>query len=50
MPPDSLKESRDLGYMLYDMDFSDSQEIKPMFFRAVMTDGVIDLTGCEVVR
>ena len=47
---DSCRESRDLGFMLYDMDFSDPQDIKPMFFRAVMKDGVIDLTDCEVVR
>ena len=43
-------ENRDLGYMLYDTDFSDSEDIKHMFFRAVMKDGVIDLTDCEVVR
>lgn len=47
---ESLKESRDLGFMLYDMDFSDLKDIKPMFFRAVMKDGVIDLTESEVVR
>ena len=43
-------ENRDLGYMLYDTDFSDSEDIKHMFFRAAMRDGVIDLTDCEVVR
>jgi CRISPR-associated protein Cas5d len=46
----SCRESRDMGFMLYDMDFSDSEDIKPMFFRAVMRDGVIDLAACEVVR
>ncbi len=43
------QESKDLGYMLYDMDFSDPQDIRPMFFRAVMRDGVIDLKDCGVV-
>lgn len=41
---------RDLGYMLYDMDYSDPQDIQPMFFRAELRYGVLDLTDCEVVR
>lgn len=41
---------RDLGYMLYDLDYSDPQNIQPMFFRAFMKRGVIDLRNCEVVR
>lgn len=32
---------RDLGFMLYDIDFDDG--MRPMFFRAVMNDGVIDV-------
>ena len=40
----------DLGYMLYDMDYTDRENIRPMFFRAVMRDGVIDLRHCEVIR
>lgn len=43
-------EEKDLGYMLYDMDFSDPENIQPMFFRAVMRRGVIDLQNCEVIR
>lgn len=43
-------ETRDLGWMLYDMDYTDPQHIQPMFFRAKIVDGVIDLTDCEVVR
>ncbi|MGI6562830.1 MAG: type I-C CRISPR-associated protein Cas5c [Clostridia bacterium] len=42
--------TKDLGYMLYDMDYSDPNDIKPKFFRAIMMDGVIDLTECEVVQ
>lgn len=41
---------RDLGLMLYDMDYSDPKNITPMFFRAVMRNGVIDVTGSEVFR
>lgn len=41
---------KDLGYMLYDFDYSDSQDMKPMFFRAVIKDGVLDLRDQEVVR
>lgn len=41
---------KDLGYMLYDMDYSDPENIQPMFFRAVMRRGMIDLRNCEVIR
>lgn len=41
---------KDLGFMLYDMDFSDLDNIRPMFFRALMKDGVINLRDCEVIR
>ena len=36
--------------MLYDMEYSDPENIQPMFFRAQMVHGVIDLTDCEVVK
>lgn len=41
---------KDLGIMLFDMDYSDPENIKPMFFRAVMRQGVVDLRDCEVLR
>lgn len=37
----AITESRDLGLMLYDMDFTDSKNIQPMFFKAKMENGVI---------
>ena len=46
----SLLGERDLGYMLYDMDYSDPGNIQPMFFRAVLKNGVLDLRDCEVRR
>lgn len=41
---------KDLGFMLYDIDFAD--DMKPMFFRARMSDGIIDVAHAreEVVR
>lgn len=39
---------RDLGFLLYDMDYSNSRDIRPTFFRAVMRDGKIDVTNSEV--
>ena len=44
------EEEKDLGFMLYDLDYSDPQNIQPMFFRAIMRRGVIDLRDCEVIR
>ena len=46
----SLKGEIDLGYMLYDMDFTNLEDIKPMFFRPIMRDGIIDLSDYEVVK
>lgn len=36
-----LSGARDLGYMLYDLDFTNPDDTKPLFYRPVMTDGVI---------
>lgn len=41
---------KDLGYMLYDMDYSDPENIQPMFFRAVMRHGIVNVKDCEVRR
>ena len=43
-------EEKDLGFMLYDMEYLADGEIRPMFFRAVMKKGVLDLRDCEVIR
>ena len=48
--PKSPLGDRDLGWMLYDLDFADAQDIKPQFFKAEMRVGVIDLTQVEVKR
>lgn len=44
------EDARDLGLMLYDMDYSDPQDIVPTFFRPIMRHGVIDVAGSEVYR
>lgn len=44
------EDERDLGFMLYDLDYSDPENIQPMFFRAIMKKGVIDLRDCEVMQ
>jgi CRISPR-associated protein Cas5d len=48
--PLPVSDTRDLGWMLYDLDFSDRNDPKPIFFRARMTAGVIDVDAAEVVR
>jgi len=37
----SITETRDLGFMLYDMDFTDPQNIMPAFYRVNIENGVI---------
>jgi len=40
-PATPIAETRELGWMLYDMDYSDPNNIKAQFFQAVMNNGVI---------
>ncbi len=44
-PP--IAESRDLGFMLYDMDFSDATDPKPTFFRPTIKNGIINLPSWD---
>lgn len=43
-------DEKDLGFMLFDMEYLEGGEIQPMFFRAVMKKGMLDLRDCEVIR
>lgn len=43
-------ETKDLGYMLFDFDYSNQEDIQPLFFRAALKDGILDVRDCEVVR
>ena len=40
-PATPVSDSRDLGWMLYDLDFSDPKDIKPMFYRPELKTGVV---------
>lgn len=49
----AIPEDRDLGIMLYDMDFTNPKDIQAMFYRARMEQGVIvvpDKDSEEVLR
>lgn len=50
--PQPISETRDLGFMLYDMDYSNPKDIKPMFYRANMVNGTIctDERKVEVLK
>ena len=51
--PEELKGERDLGWMLLDLDYSDPENITPMFFRGILRDGVLEVPPVhseEVVR
>ena len=44
----AIQESRDLGIMLFDMDFSkDKDHPQAMFFRAQMNQGVINVPSID---
>ena len=47
-----INETRQLGWMLYDMDYSNPKEPMPQFFNAMMNAGVIEvpLVDSEEVR
>lgn len=52
-PATPIVETRDFGWMLYDLDYSVPTDPKPMFFRAQMNNGVIrvpDRNNQEEVR
>ena len=46
----TISTSCDLGLMLYDLDYSDPENITPTYFRAKLEHGVLDTQNCEVLR
>ena len=51
--PSPIQETRDFGWMLFDLDFTDPADPKPLFFRPKMENGVIlvpDRNNTEEVR
>lgn len=46
----TIDETRELGIMLYDIDYSDPKNITPMWFRARLEKGVVHVSESEVLR
>ena len=42
--PDAIQETRDLGWMLHDIDYGNDRT--PVFYRARMERGIIDIARC----
>lgn len=49
-PIKTIHETRDLGLMLYDFDYTDPQNITPTYFRAKLENGILNVRDCEVFR
>lgn len=45
-----INDTRDLGWMLHDLDFENPTDPKPVFFRAQMTAGVIEVSTLGAAR
>lgn len=50
IPRSKLSGEKKLGWMLYDLDFTNPDDIQPQFFEAKLQDGVLDLSSVELVR
>ena len=42
-PAKTIDDSRELGFMLYDLDFTNIKDPKPMFFKAKIENGVVNI-------
>lgn len=45
--PEPIGETKDLGWMLYDLDYSDSADPKPRFFQPRLDNGVVNIPAWE---
>ena len=45
LPPcsEELQGERDLGWMLYDLDYTHPEDITPLFFHGILRDGVLEV-------
>ena len=48
--PPPIPETRDLGWMLHDLDFSNPKDPQPIFFRAQMNQGLIEVDAKGAAR
>jgi CRISPR-associated protein Cas5d len=47
-PCKELSGERDLGFMLHHLDYTEPENIKPVFFHAKLVNGLMDLVDCGV--
>lgn len=47
IPKSSLEGEKDFGIMLWDINFTDEKDLKAVFFRARMKNGVINVKECR---
>ena len=45
----TISMTQDLGLMLYDMNYSNPENIKPMFFNAKLNKGVLDIPNVKEI-
>lgn len=45
--PPSIRETRELGWTLYDLDYSNPADPKPRFFQARLSSGVVNIPAWE---
>ena len=45
--PTPIAESKDLGFMLHDLDFTKPEEPQPRFFRAKLENGVVEVPAWD---
>jgi len=50
IPKSRLIGRMDVGWILYDMNYSDSDNIQPQFFKAELNNGILDLHQIALVR
>ena len=48
--PEPISDTRDLGWMLHDLDFTDPADPQPVFFRVQMNAGVIEVSDLGAAR
>ena len=46
-PAQPIPETRELGYMLYDLDYRDPTDPRPRFFRASLVNGIINVPAWD---
>lgn len=44
---EAVPETRDFGWMLYDLDYSDAADPKPRFFRARLSNGILHIPAWD---